>query len=393
MRPSGGSGGSSSSGSSSGGASSGPVPRSRFAYCVIISAPRYTPRQGASHRADGAQAGNANADAVAAALVNMVHAQLGPRQNALLGLDARDPEQRAYALRLLAERGIGEAWLQSTPLLYSARDSVFTKPGGVSLQLLLDLASKIQPRGPTAGVIDVLLAYPQRHDLEFEPEWANALEAAERPETRMLASPDVRARLKGRTFSTTQREPVGAHDVTGGMGGMGGMHAASAPPPGPQPGVVPRGAPLATVRLAEGMGTYADLSVADAMARGGSRRVSIGHVPTGHPDEMPRLLQVEAGSEAGDVEDSGVLIDIESRMFERMPQILNVDEQRTLTERDMIKRTGGGTDEEATKREIQRVKLQRAEARLGHGGAGGGAAAGAAFGSSGGSRRAGARRG
>jgi hypothetical protein len=371
---------------------------SRFAYCVIISAPRYTPRQGAAHKADGAHAGGANADAVAAALVNMVHAQLGPRQNALLGLDARDPDQRAYALRLLAERGIGEAWLQSTPLLYSARDSVFTKPGGVSLQLLLDLAAKIQPRGPTASVVDVLLAYPQRHDLEFEPEWANALEAAERPETRMLASPDMRARMKARTFSTTQRDPVAAHDVTGGMGGMGAP--APPPPPGPQPGVVPRGAPLATVRLAEGMGTYADLSVADAMARGGARRVAIGHVPTGHPDEMPRLLQVEAGSESGGVEDSGVMIDIESRMFERMPQILNVDEQRTLTERDMIKRTGGGTDEEATKREIQRVKLQRAEARLGHvnggggaGGGGGAAAAGAAFGSSGGSRRAGARRG
>ena len=355
----------------------------RFAYCVIISAPRFVPHQGA------------NADAVAAALVNMVHAQLGPRQNALLGLDTRDPDQRAYALRLLADRGIGEAWLQSTPLLYSARDTVFTKPGGVSLQLLLDLASKIQPHGPTSGVIHVLLEYPQRHDLEFEPEWANALEAAERPETRMLASPDMRQRMKARTFSTTQRAPVAAYDVTG--GGAGGHGAGPiAQPSGPQPGVVARGAPLTTVRMAEGMDTYADLSVADAMSRGGPRRVSIGHVPSSHPDEMPRLLQVETapaggGDEAG-LEDSGVMIDIESRMFERMPQILQVGEQHSLTERDMIKRSGGGTDEEATKREIQRVKLQRAEARLGGGGGGGGgagaagAAAGAAFGSRAGAR-------
>lgn len=323
--------------------------KGRFAYSVIISDPRFAPRQGA------------NADAVAAALVNMVHGQLGGRQGVLLGLDARDKAQREYAARLLAEHGIGEQGLKSTPLLYSARDGVFTKPGMVSLQLLLDLASQIQPRGPTASVTSVLLEFPQRHDLEFEAEWANALEVAERPETRMLASPDMRSRMPKRTFSTHEKKRVSADDIVD----EGEVAAAAAAVAAAQPATVPRGAPLAAVRMAEGMDSYADLSVANAMSQANNRRFSISHIPTGDPNELPRLRQVEtgSGSGSGSGEDLGLMIDIESRMFERLPQILQVGEERTLTERELIKRTAGGTDEEATKREIQRVKRQRAEMR------------------------------
>jgi hypothetical protein len=331
--------------------------KGRFAYSVIISDPRFAPRQGA------------NADAVAAALVNMVHGQLGGRQGVLLGLDARDKAQREYAGRLLAEHGIEEQGLKSTPLLYSARDGVFTKPGMVSLQLLLDLASQIQPRGPTASVTSVLLEFPHRHDLEFEADWANALEVAERPETRMLASPDMRSRMPKRTFSTHETKRVSADDIAddGEVAPTAAAAAAAAAGAGAaaQPATIPRGAPLAAVRMAEGMDSYADLSVANGMSQANNRRFSISHIPTGDPNELPRLRQVETsgGSGSGSGEDLGLMIDIESRMFERLPQILQVGEERTLTERELIKRTAGGTDEEATKREIQRVKRQRAEMR------------------------------
>jgi hypothetical protein len=333
-----------------GGAAHGAAaPKSRFAYTVIVSEPRY------------AHGKASNADAVAAALVNMIYAQMGPRQNAVQGLDARDPNQKAYALRMLAERGLaGPAGnrLPETPLLFSARENVFTRPGVVSLQLVLDIASQIKPHGPGKDVMAVMLCYPMRHELVFSTAWANALEAAETPEAKMRMSPEMADRMRSRQFTLGERGPVSQSDITAETSAMAAAQASAGSPTTQSGG--PRQAVDAPT-FASGMDTYADLSVASHGASG-ARRVTITHVVgSGGTDGAPVLRQTMA-DDAGTAESAGgVLIDIESRMFERLPQIRNVSEERAISERDLV----GRTDEASTKREIQRVRMERAKTRIG----------------------------
>jgi hypothetical protein len=306
----------------------------RFAYTVIVSAPRFA-------------SGKSNADAVAAALVNMVYAQLGPRQNVLQGVDTRDGGQRSYALGLLRAQGIASDSLPETPLLYSAREGVFTKPGMISLQLTLDIVSQLERRGPSGDLLAVLLGFPMRHDLEFLPSWAAALEAAEAPERRMLqASPAVADKMKGRTFSLSERGAVSMQDIIG------------AETPEMRAG---RSGPVVTSDAYVGsMDTYADLSVAGGMAGAGARRVTISHVVgSGGEHGPPELRQTVDMHEV-----PGVMIDVEARMFEKLPQIRNVSEEQSLSERALVVSRQGSTDEEATKREIQRVRLERARTRM-----------------------------
>lgn len=155
------------------------------AYVVIISAPQ---------RSVGR---SANADALAAALVNAIQGTLGPRQAVVRGLDVRDAAQAAEVTRLLASHassrkllspgGGGLAQLPS-PLLYATREGIFTKPGLVSLQLIVDVAEQVLGRAMPPALMRVVLEFPQRHDLRFCDAWANALEAAEAPEARISAA-------------------------------------------------------------------------------------------------------------------------------------------------------------------------------------------------------------
>lgn len=165
-------------------AAAGPPPAAAAppAYVVIISAPQ---------RAVGR---SANADALAAALVNTIQSALGPRQAVVQGMDVRNPAQAAAASQLLgghpsARRLVanGLAGLP-TPLLYAARENVFTKPGLVSLQKIVDVAEQVLHNALPPALMQVVLEYPQRHDLRFCDGWANALEAAEAPEARVSAS-------------------------------------------------------------------------------------------------------------------------------------------------------------------------------------------------------------
>jgi len=161
-----------------------PPPLPPTAYVVIIAAPQ---------RSVGR---SANADALAAALVNAIQAALGPRQAVVRGLDVRDPQQSAEVVRLLSSHasarkllspGGGLAKLPS-PLLYATQEGIFTKPGMVSLQLIVDVAEQVLGRAVPPALMRVVLEFPQRHDLRFCDPWANALEAAEAPEARISTS-------------------------------------------------------------------------------------------------------------------------------------------------------------------------------------------------------------
>jgi hypothetical protein len=325
---------------------------------VVVSSPRFT-------------AGKvSNADAVAAALINMVYMRLGPRQNVVQGVDTRDPAQRNYAHTLLRSKGISPESVTDTPLLYSVQEGVFTKPGMVSLQLTLDIVSQIEQRAPSPDVMPVLLAFPRRHDLEFLPGWAAALEAAEAPEQRiMTTSPELAEKLQGRVFSKNERGAVNMLDILG------------KEPHAPAVSSMPRAMPAQD--FAAGMDGTMDISVTQSIPQPGARRVTISHVVgSGGDHGQPELRQtvmeeadpMMAGGPQAAVPgiDPGVVIDIEARMFERLPQIRGVKENQSLSERDLVIRAQGGTDEDATRREIQRVRMERARTRMARGGGGGG---------------------
>jgi hypothetical protein len=314
-------------------------PSSSFAYLVVVSQP---------HVSGGRLS---NEDAVAASLVNMLYATLGPRQRAVQGLDVRNPQHRELVTRMLAERRLPADAVRTTPLLFSSRENVFTKPGRISLQLVLDIASQMVPRGPTPEVLATLLAFPARHDLEFLPAWAAALEAAEAPERRAVSSQAVQS--KPRTFSPGERGPVTLADIS--AQGMAGVPRAS-------------GGAAEANHLADGM----DLDVVVDGAGGGMGAIPkfpINAIPDGRGGVIAGTAGTAgmAGGGAGGGGGSGAgaaaRFSIESRIFDSMPQIRNVTEQSAISERDLIARKHG-TDEAATKEEIQRVRMERARARL-----------------------------
>jgi hypothetical protein len=308
-------------------------PQASFAYLVIVSRP---------HVEGGRRS---NEDAVAASLVNMLHLMLGARQRAVRGLDLRNPEHRALVTRMLAERRLPAEAANTTPLLFSARENVFTKPGRISLQLVLDIASQMVPRGPTPEVLATLLAYPARHDLEFLPAWAAALEAAEAPERRLVASAQVQA--KPRTFSPGERGQVTLADIS--AHGVAGVPTAA-------------GKSAVSSHLADGMDTHADHAVAETMW--GSQRFPINAIPDGHGGVIAGTAEAGGGGGGGGGSAApSARFSIENRMLDSMPEIRNVTEQSAISERSLIAMKHG-TDEAATKEEIQRVRIERARARL-----------------------------
>lgn len=374
-----------------------------FSYAVVVSTPQ---------RAPGKQC---NADAVAATLANAVHEALGPRQMVMQALDLRNPQHRAHVTTLLTRARVLS--VPTTPLFYSFSDGVFTKPGLISLQLALDVVSQVLP-SPTRRILEVLLEFPERHDLNFTDAWATAMETAETPEHRLSAHQQIRG--KAPQFPTQQRAPVTGGDLRGGGGGAGagsgsggwgggGMAAgagygsssssSSGPPPHqPPPGLhmgddsdgMAResggmdiasmrgvaGAPQSSgssdsrvvIQMAEGMGTYADLSVA-------SHITSVAHIPTGiNAAELSGMKGVSGGVGAfppGYAEQAAQQYhqqqaqqaqqpSIEQRALYLFPQIMNVNESKRLSERDMIK-SKVGTDEASTQREIRQARIERAK--------------------------------
>lgn len=294
---------------------------------------------------------HSNEDAVAASMVNMLHMLLGSRQRAIKGLDLRNPQHRAIVNRMLTDRRLPVEAANTTPLLFSTRENVFTKPGRISLQLILDIASQMVPRGPTREVLATLLAYPARHDLEFLPAWAAALEAAEAPERRLVSSAQVQA--KPRTFSPGERGQVTLADIS--AHGVAGVPTAA-------------GKPAASSQLADGMDTHADLAVAETMWSG--ERFPINAVYDGHGGVVAgssgaggaHSSMAGSGSSSSSAA-TATRFSIESRMFDNMPEIRNVTEQSAISERGLIAMKHG-TDEATTKEEIQRVRMERARARI-----------------------------
>lgn len=308
-----------------------PSPAS-FAYLVVVSQPQV----------EGGR--RSNEDAVAASLVNMLYTTLGPRQRAVQGLDMRSPQHRELVGRMLAERRLPADAARTTPLLFSSRENVFTKPGRISLQLILDIASQMVPRGPTPEVLATLLAYPARHDLEFLPAWAAVLEAAETPERRAVGSTAVQS--KPRTFSPGERAPVTLADIS--EHGVPGVPTASG------------GVTAEAGHLADGV----DLDVATTDLVAGPR-FPINAIPDGRGGVIAGGGGGAGGGAGGarPGEHRSARFSIETRIFDNMPQIRNVTEQSAISERSLIAMKHG-TDEASTKEEIQRVRLERARARL-----------------------------
>lgn len=162
--------------------SASPTLLTDFQYCVILQHPKRS-------------AQSANADAVAATIVNAVYTTLGPRQTVIQAIDLRTPLCRTHVDRVLNERGLANAY-STTPLFFSKSENVFAKPGLVSLQLLVNAASYLLRR-PTADIVAIILAFPQRHSLEFTADWADMLEEAESAEGRMKATPHALPRHRG----------------------------------------------------------------------------------------------------------------------------------------------------------------------------------------------------
>jgi hypothetical protein len=141
-----------------------------FAYCVVLGHPQSNGRV-------------CNADAVGAALVNCVYQSKGARQTTLQGLDLRNAAHKAHVTKHLATRNL-KLPDGASPLFYSSRDNVFTRPGMVSLQLLLDVVSMLVPV-PPPNVVSIILQFAERHDLNFTEAWASELERVESPEYKM----------------------------------------------------------------------------------------------------------------------------------------------------------------------------------------------------------------
>lgn len=316
----------------------------RFSYCVIVSRPR---RDKAT----------CNADAVAAALLNMVYTYAGPRQTIIQGFDLRNEQHRSHVLRF-----VDQSSLSVTPMFFSSNLQQFTPPGIVSLQMLLDVVSQIVPSPQAIDEgIRFITEFPQRHDLHFTDTWADVLEAAESPEGKLKISKEIANR--GGQFSPTTRAPISAEEILrnqaalrsgAGMSGRevlaeNGVRAAGAGA-GAGAGPVdfertarsirsretPQGLTQTETSYMTGMQEYADVSVFSKMRDEIKEQQGQG----------PRQPEAPPNS-------------IESRMFSKIPNIRNVSEGKQIVEKDLMK--GFSTDPSDLEQQIKVARYERAQ--------------------------------
>ncbi len=337
----------------------------RFSYCVIVARPR---------RSEA----NANADAVAAALLNMVFTYSGPRQTIIQGLDLRNDQHKAHVLRFLEPSS-----LTHTPLFFSSNLQQFTPPGLVSLQMLIDVVSQIIPSPqPVDEGIKILTEFSERGQLTFSETWADVLEAAET----MRTSPEVKLRQssfvanRSPQFVNTSRASVSAEDILrnqaslkagAGMGGrevlgLAGVSLPEAPDPrDPESRArsmrfreAPQGLTQAETSYITGMQEYADVSVFSKMKdetettdEGDREMAGAGRGAAGAGGGRAGGIGVAAGRSAN--------ASIESRMFSKIPNIRNVSEGKQLVERDLTK--GFSTDPAEMEQQIKAARYERAQ--------------------------------
>lgn len=326
----------------------------RFSYCVIVSRPRRDTQRGASP--------SSNADAVAAGLLNMVYTYAGPRQTIVQGFDLRNEQHRAHVLRFLDASS-----LSSTPMFFCSNLQQFTAPGLVSLQMLLDVVSQIVPSPqPVDEGIRVITEFAQRHELNFSDTWADVLESAESPESKLRMSSSVANRAG--QFVPHHRTPISSEDILRNQAAL-------------RSGAGPGGrAVLAEnlVRVDHGVAAGAGAG-AGAGEEGGpgdheraARSMRLRETPLG-------LTQTEASYMTGMQEYADVSVfskmrdeiqeqprdrpsvpnSIESRMFSKIPNIRNVSEGKQIIERDLMK--GFSTEPADLEHQIKAARYERAQ--------------------------------
>jgi len=293
-------------------------------YCVIVSRPRR-------------EKGVSNADAVAAALLNMAYSYAGPRQTIVQGFDLRSDTHRAHVTRFAGDL------CNTTPLFYSRSDNVFTTGGLVSLQILLDVVSQVVPSPqPVDEAIVILTEFPKRHELRFVDAWADVLEMAESPEYRSLQSGAV-AKVPVK-FTPSVREPVRAEDIVGSSrnpsAGMSGSQALRTAGLSPEevarqmrtPASSREGLTQTQTSFMTGMTEYADVSVFDKMSK-----------------------EREHGGEST----SSSSQTIEQRILTKIPNVRHVSEGKQIQEREITK--DFSTDPASTEEQIKRARFERAQ--------------------------------
>lgn len=323
----------------------------RFSYCVIVSRPRRDTQRAASP--------SSNADAVAAGLLNMVHTYAGPRQTIVQGFDLRNEQHRAHVLRFLDASS-----LSSTPMFFCSNLQQFTAPGLVSLQMLLDVVSQIVPSPqPVDEGIRVMTEFPQRHELNFTDIWADVLESAESPESKLRMSSSVANRAG--QFVPQHRTPVSSEDILRNQAAL-------------RSGAGPGGrAVLAEnlVRVDHGAGAGAGADNGPGEHERAARSMRLRETPLGltqtetsYMTGMQEYADVSVFSKMRDEiqeqprdrpSSSSVPNSIESRMFSKIPNIRNVSEGKQLVERDLMK--GFSTEPADLDHQIKAARYERAQ--------------------------------
>lgn len=305
-----------------------------------------------------------NADAVAASLINAIYSKLGPRQNVIQGFDLRNDQHRAHVTAFIQHNGGSrDVLLGDSPLFYSSMDNVFTRPGLVSLQLLLDVSSQIIP-SPPEGVVKVILDFPQRHELKFTDPWADTLEFADSPEYKM--QPRIKTPVH---FDPRTTEQVGMSKLR-----MDGYPETSASHPSSHPSSHSSSSSSSSPSLSgltqtqtnyiAGMDTYADVSVFDKMTheieQGQGSGFIVGAAGMGVSSQASGGTGAGAGAESVRERGSGAM-NIESRIFKRIPHIRTmIDSGKQISEKDLMPE-GFSSSPKDMEDQIKQARYERAQ--------------------------------